>query len=396
MKSHRLIAAAIAATATRSAAFAFRPSVHSPPRPPPSLSSRGGSTVVSHYSSYSSSSTPTTLLLLATKRPNNDNNTRGFGPKRKYSIDDKSYGGIKSNDGEGGKTTSDDDPSAGMADFFATHSEWEPLFRGILLHGGGGGGGSDDDDGDGAPRRRTDAASAAMAHPILVYPDRCGDGDGTAPDDDDDDDDDDDLWGMPTLEMRNPWRLLPSRPTSKSSLSALSSFLDEWQKSLLDIPLDEVMTGINDRHFLEEGRRTIAVTRFHVLDDEYEQHRELADGDDDDDGRVAGRHQNYDWETELFRTCWSELAHLTYQNVGDTGSLVLLPDIDGVFDGPPLGVVVDFVERNLIRPICWLGRDGDWEIVAMKRGGVAVRLLYKLGEIPDIERNGGVVGRPER
>ncbi len=132
MKSHRLIAAAIAATATRSAAFAFRPSLHSPPPPHPTLSSRGGSTVVSHYSSYSSSSTPTTLLLLATKRPNNDNNTRGFGPKRKYSIDDKSYGGIKSNDGEGGKTTSDDDPSAGMADFFATHSEWEPLFRGIV------------------------------------------------------------------------------------------------------------------------------------------------------------------------------------------------------------------------------------------------------------------------
>jgi len=34
--------------------------------------------------------------------------------------------------------------------------------------------------------------------------------------------------------------------------------------------------------------------------------------------------------------------------------------------------------------------------VAMERGGVAVRLLYKLGGIPDIERNGGVVGRPER
>jgi len=334
--------------------------------------------VASHHSSYSSSSTQTTLLLLATKkRPNNDN-TRGFDPKRKYSIDDeKSYGGSKSNNGEGGKTLSDDDLSAaGMADFFASHPEWEPLFRGILLHGGEGGGGSDDDDGDGAPRRRTGAASAAMAHPILASPDRSGDGT-AAPDDDD-------LWGMPTLEMRNPWRLLPPRPTSKSSLGALSSFLDEWQKSLLDIPLDEVVTGVNDRHFLEEGRRTIAVTRFHVLGDGYRQHRELADDDDDDDddGRVAGRHQNYDWETELFRTCWSELAHLTYQNVGDTGSLVLLPDINGALDGagggsgPPLGVVADFVERNLMRPMRWLGRDGDWEIVAMERGGVAVRLLF--------------------
>jgi hypothetical protein len=373
MKSHKLLAAAMAAAVTRSAAFAFR-SLDSPRRPPPSASSRGGSTL------RSSSSSSTATLLLATKRPND----KGFGRKKKYSIDDKSYGG-RSN-GEGGdRTLSGDDSSAGMADFFAAYSEWEPLFRGILL---GGGGGSDDD--DGTSRGRADAAaSAAMAHPILMPPDRCGDG---TPDDGD-------LWGMSTLERRNPWRLLPSKPTSPSSLRALSLFLDEWQRSLLDIPLDEVMTGINDRHFLEEGRRTIAVTRFHVLDEEY-QHRELADGDDDDDdyeddgggGRVVGRCQNYDWETELFRTCWSELAHLTYQDVGGTGSLVLLPDRDGVFDpdgggrSRQLEVVGDFVERNLIRPMRWLGRDSDWEIVAMERGGVAVRLLYKLGEIPDIDR----------
>ena len=46
----------------------------------------------------------------------------------------------------------------------------------------------------------------------------------------------------------------------------------------------------------------------------------------------------------------------------------------------------DFVERILIRPMRWLGREDDWEIVAMERGGVAVRLLYKLSEIPDLER----------
>ena len=32
----------------------------------------------------------------------------------------------------------------------------------------------------------------------------------------------------------------------------------------------------------------------------------------------------------------------------------------------------------------WMGRGGDWEIVAMERGNLGVRLLYKLGAIPDL------------
>jgi hypothetical protein len=39
---------------------------------------------------------------------------------------------------------------------------------------------------------------------------------------------------------------------------------------------------------------------------------------------------------------------------------------------------------KLIRPMEWLGRSEDWEIGAMERGAVGVRLLYKLGDIPDL------------
>lgn len=43
-----------------------------------------------------------------------------------------------------------------------------------------------------------------------------------------------------------------------------------------------------------------------------------------------------------------------------------------------------FVEKKLVRPVEWLGRGDDWEIVAMERGSVGVRLLYRLSDIPDL------------
>jgi len=125
-------------------------------------------------------------------------------------------------------------------------------------------------------------------------------------------------------------------------------------------------------HFLEEGRRTIAVTRFHVLEDAEDE--------------TSQEEKEYDWEMELFRTCWSELAHLMSQDDNDTGSLVLLPTNTAAIMGEERGLdyVQEFVKSNLIRPIQWLGREGDWEIVAMERGSLAVRLLYKLSAIPDL------------
>jgi hypothetical protein len=272
----------------------------------------------------------------------------------KYSVNDKSYGIVKNDNVCNGEDHDLLNDVSSMNEFFTTYVEWEPLFRSIFL---GGIGRRDDDT----------TRAAAMASPILLKSN---------------DSQLSELWGIATLERRNPWRLLPSKPTSETSLQALSAFLDEWQRSLLDIPLDAVVTGDNDLHFLEEGRRTIAVTRFHVL----HEHND----DNDKNGALMNANNNnnegdYDWKTELFRTCWSELAHLTSQDCADTGSLVLIPAM--MNGGGGLDVVRDFVERNLIRPIRWLGRDDDWEIVVMERGGLAVRMLYKLSDIPDLERS---------
>lgn len=271
----------------------------------------------------------------------------------KYSVNDKSYGRVKNYNVGNGKAHDFFDYVSSMSEFFSTHIEWEPLFRSMLL---GSIGNIDDDI----------TRAAAIAFPNMLT------SNSSSPE----------IWGISTLERRNPWRLLPSKPTSETSLRSLSAFLDEWQRSLLDIPLDAIVTGDNDLHFLEEGRRTIAVTRFHVLDEH--------NGDNDKNGELINTNNNnnegnYDWKTKLFRTCWSELAHLSSQDCADTGSLVLLPaEMNG---GDGLDVVRDFVEHNLIRPIRWLGRDDDWEIVVMDRGGLAVRLLYKLSDIPDLERS---------
>ena len=142
--------------------------------------------------------------------------------------------------------------------------------------------------------------------------------------------------------------------------------------------MDSIVTGDNDLHFLEEGRRTIAVTRFHVLDEYH--------NNSNSDNPVDGEDCEYDWEVELFRTIWSELAHLSSQDDIDTGSLVLLPNRILSESGGERGLdyVQSFVERNFVRPILWLGRSEDWEIVAMERGSLAVRLLYKLSDIPDL------------
>lgn len=119
----------------------------------------------------------------------------------------------------------------------------------------------------------------------------------------------------------------------------------------------------NDLHFLEEGRRTIAVSRFHVLP-----------------ASTSSGMINEEWENELFRICWSEMGHLMSQNVEDTGSLIVLPDIPPLVNynedsssSSSLEYVQQFVQMKLLQPITWMGRHEDWEIVAMERGNLAVR-----------------------
>ncbi|EJK47521.1 hypothetical protein THAOC_33743 [Thalassiosira oceanica] len=251
---------------------------------------------------------------------------KGFGAskkkKAKYSIEDKSYN-LQSTLDE----SSAGDTHARMIDFFNAHNDWKPLFKYVVGPGG------------------------TLATPFLADVEHQSMH----------------IWDMSTIEQRNPWRLLPSKPTEQSSLDVLSVFLDELQRSLLDIPLDSIITGENDMHFLEEGRRTIAVTRFHVLDDNH---------------GFATETNGDNWQESLFKTCWSEMAHLMSQDEVDSGSLVLLPHLK---DDVGIDCVKEFVEQKLIRPIHWLGRGSDWEIVAMQRGSVGVRLLYKLGAIPDLK-----------
>jgi hypothetical protein len=201
-----------------------------------------------------------------------------------------------------------------------------------------------------------------------------------------------------------PWTILPPKPSTNASLDTLSSFLDAWQTSLVEIPMDAFknVKGGYDLHFLEEGRRTIAVTRFHVANDDIV---------DDSSGVMDTVVESVGgWKDRLFQLAWSEIGYYyrnsnnhdydsnedtvaaANENHQDTGSLILLPQ--GLFlqddnndqDGQQshLDQVQQFVLEKLFRPMKWLGRSDDWEIVALERGTVGVRLLYRLGEIPDL------------
>jgi hypothetical protein len=267
---------------------------------------------------------------------NNDsgnNNNKKKGKKPKYTIEDKSYGSSASSSSSSSSSFTEIVNNQTPEEFFTTHSEWMPLFQKYQQH--------------------------SLAHSFL------NNNDNNQPPTNDDT-----LWGISTLENRNPWRLLPSKPESPTPLGHLGTFLDEWQRSLLDIPIDtltkeeDIGKGNNDLHFLEEGRRVNAVTRFHVLD-----------GEDNNDNDGV-------WETELFRTCWSEMGKLMSEDLQDTGSLVVLPNINN--PTVSLEYVQQFVQTKLVQPVSWMGRQEDWEIVAMERGSLAVRLLYKLSAIPDL------------
>eukprot|EP00569_Conticribra_weissflogii_P006083 CAMPEP_0171331252 /NCGR_PEP_ID=MMETSP0878-20121228/2572_1 /TAXON_ID=67004 /ORGANISM="Thalassiosira weissflogii, Strain CCMP1336" /LENGTH=417 /DNA_ID=CAMNT_0011831751 /DNA_START=74 /DNA_END=1327 /DNA_ORIENTATION=- len=304
-----------------------------------------------------------------TNKPNNNNNN-------KYSLRDKSYGIAPL------PLQTFQEARDSMSLFFRTHEEWKPLFRHV----------SDEHESLAQSFLRDDASSSSSYY---YYSDRG-------------------IWGISTMEGKTPWKLLPSKPTDPSHLNILSDFLDEWQTSLLDIPVDAlVKEGSNDLHFLEEGRRTIAVTRFHVHTLEVVADVNAnSDGNDDKSNNDDDNNNYYgmeEWENELFAKCWSEMAHIMSQDSSDTGSLIVLPshpDIvplsrrssgeeDGIRneeedENELLSYLQSFVDDNLRRPIQWLGRQDDWEIVAFKRGNGAIRMLYKLSDIPDLgERDSG-------
>lgn len=156
-----------------------------------------------------------------------------------------------------------------------------------------------------------------------------------------------------------PWRTLPAIPDDPQDKSYLAEFLDAMHQSLLAIPTTESRgeeEDENDVQFLEEGRRMLAINRFHVLREDL-------------DGSV----ESYD---ALFSTCWSEVRHLSASEEEHTGSIILVP-------GYQLPELRRFTDMNLLRPLEWLGVSADFEVVSMQRGSPAIRLLYKLNDMPE-------------
>mmetsp|Transcript_17902 Transcript_17902/g.33787 ORF Transcript_17902/g.33787 Transcript_17902/m.33787 type:complete len:281 (-) Transcript_17902:547-1389(-) len=153
-------------------------------------------------------------------------------------------------------------------------------------------------------------------------------------------------------EETTPWRRLEGIPKNDDDRLVLASFLDQTQQALIDIPVNNSQEDDEDDiEFLEEGRRLLALQRFHVL-------RSTSVMDDN-----------------LFETCWNELAHLTQQDEEHTGSLILTPDCD-------LADLRRFADMNLMRPLEWLGLDGFFEVSSFSRGSPAIRLFYKLNDMP--------------
>ena len=148
-------------------------------------------------------------------------------------------------------------------------------------------------------------------------------------------------------------------------------------QSLLDIPVNEVpgfedtaMTIEDDEddvHFLEEGRRLLALSRFHVLRD-----------------NRGGSVESVD---ALFAHVWSELAELARADTPHTGSIILLPDYE-------LDSLRRFTDMSVQQPLRWLGLMGGsgssaassttaarFEVVSLQRDSPAIRVLYKLEEM---------------
>eukprot|EP00550_Attheya_septentrionalis_P006429 CAMPEP_0198282764 /NCGR_PEP_ID=MMETSP1449-20131203/2527_1 /TAXON_ID=420275 /ORGANISM="Attheya septentrionalis, Strain CCMP2084" /LENGTH=280 /DNA_ID=CAMNT_0043979155 /DNA_START=97 /DNA_END=939 /DNA_ORIENTATION=+ len=163
---------------------------------------------------------------------------------------------------------------------------------------------------------------------------------------------------MMSMEDGGPWRALKGMPEGDDKLSVVANFLDSMQQALIDIPVNEAVNeDENDLHFLEEGRRMLCVSRFHVLQD------------------IRGG--SVEHRDELFATVWSELNHLRSADEPNTGSLILLPDYD-------MSDLRRFMDMNLHRPLEWLGIDSALlEVACLERGSPAIRVLHKLSDMPN-------------
>ena len=205
------------------------------------------------------------------------------------------------------------DTETAMREFFSSTEEWHPLFRELAT------------------------SSSVPAMTFLS--------------------DDQPEFDFDNTQTNNPWKRLQGIPSDEEDKKILATVLDCMHQSLVDIPVDELTNeDENDVQFLEEGRRMLAISRFHVLQ-----------------GVHGGSVNSYD---TLFQTCWSELMELRVRDEESSGSLIVVPDYD-------LSDLRRFTDINLLRPLEWLGVHTDFEVASMHRGSPAIRLLHKLQDMPN-------------
>lgn len=287
-----------------------------------------------------------TLNAEKKKKKSNQNNSsaKGFGNKVKAEITvTKTYGDEINDD------FSDlNDSNNAVEDFFRCRQEWNTLFRSIVGF---------TTDVQGSSSSSEDYYSPPL--PAAMNQIKFDEGEVEKIDASFWDDD------------QKPWKQLPAIPTGEKNMATVGIFLDSAQQALLEIPVEErAPDDANDMHFVEEGRRCLVLSRFQVLG---------GGSEADEDGGAERVRFNMENDDELFATCWSEITYLVQDNQKDTGSLIMLPDMAN----SDMEALREFTERNILRPLDWLGLGDTFEVSSMQRGIPAIRLLHKLSDIPE-------------
>jgi hypothetical protein len=221
------------------------------------------------------------------------------------------------------------DEEAAMTSFFSTREEWSSTFRFLA--------------GESLPKDTCALLTATVGTSLWAEQDHQGNED-----------------------KEPPWQQYQGIPQDDKDRAVLEAFLNSMHQALLDIPVtDSFVVGQgeepplendNDRQFLEQGRRMLAVNRYHVLSD-----------------NAGASLQSTD---ALFTYCWSELRQLVSAGQSHTGSIIVLPhyarrDLER------------FTEMNVARPLTWLGLGSAFEVCAnLQFGAPAIRMLYKLDDMP--------------
>ena len=187
-----------------------------------------------------------------------------------------------------------------------------------------------------------------------------------------------------------PWKRYDAIPSDEDDRTVVARFLDSMQEALLAIPVMEdplsqikALTkngddGIddeedeNDIQFVEEGRRLLAINRFHVLSSLSSNNTNTNDNRKDSSTIEA--------VDELFRHCWSEIFVLSQEGNANSGSIILLPNQQEQYE---LSYLRRFLDMNIIQPLQWLGIYDDFEITSFQRDSPVIRMIYKLNDIPN-------------